>query len=174
MCPLIPNTGLLVVAGTWKCKTSLQGSRNPRLPQKITIPTSIIQHREELKVYEVYDQLFTQLHALLTWQAGTFIWTLFTLFTRRKQEKPADITLWFFVILWMTLMFVEIILGGWVLSICVWMCVHVHALIAFNCHTFCQTNLFSSLHWLPLAQGQIQHYHLHRQYACLTLLTWRG
>lgn len=89
-CPLIPDTGLLVVTGTWKCKTSLQGSVNPGVPQKITIPTSIIQHGEEVKIYEVCDQLFTQLHALLTLQAGTFIGTLFSMFAQWKQGRPAD------------------------------------------------------------------------------------
>lgn len=71
----------------------LQGSRNPEVPQKITIRPLIIQHREELRLYVACDQLLTQLHVLLTWKAGTFIGTLFSLFVEHKQEIPLTLLL---------------------------------------------------------------------------------
>lgn len=61
------------------CK-NLQGSRNHQLPPKLL-------NREQLKVSEMCDPLFSQHHPLLTLQDATLSTTLFSIFVRQKQPK---------------------------------------------------------------------------------------
>lgn len=87
------------------------------------------------------DQLFTQLHALLTLQAGTFIESLFSVFV---TEGKRNLQLSHVLFLWRNLQVFSCFKDCLCLDVCVqpWV-------VKLIC--------FSSLHWLALAPGQMQH-----------------
>lgn len=81
--PFIPNPGLLVYLSFGYVKHQ-EDTRGTPEDNKSRLNYST---QRRIKVYEVCDQLFTRLHALLTSQAGTFIETLFSVFVIEGKKN---------------------------------------------------------------------------------------